>query len=130
MKQGNIQETQACNLLTEALSRIGDKWTIQIVMELEPIPKRFSELRRSVGGISQKMLTLTLRGLERDGLVTRTVYPTKPPSVEYALTDLGKEMVVPVRALGGWVIENLPLIEEARQRFDAANGSATSGGCR
>lgn len=119
MKQANIKETQACNPLTVALSRIGDKWTIQIVMELEAAPKRFSELRRAVGGISQKMLTLTLRALERDGLVTRTVYPTKPPSVEYALTDLGKEMVVPVRALGGWVIENLPRIESARARFDA-----------
>ncbi|MBI1291388.1 transcriptional regulator [bacterium] len=130
MQQRNIQETQACNPLTEALSRIGDKWTIQIVMELEPAPKRFSQLQRAVGGISQKMLTLTLRGLERDGLVTRTVYPTKPPSVEYALTDLGEEMVVPVRALGGWVIENLPRIASARQRFDAESGSGASGGCR
>ncbi|KAA5606392.1 helix-turn-helix transcriptional regulator [Roseospira marina] len=130
MKQGNIQETSTCNPLTEALSRIGDKWTIQVVMELEADPKRFSELRRAVGGISQKMLTLTLRALERDGLVTRTVYPTKPPSVEYALTDLGKEMVVPVRALGGWVIENLPRIASARQRFDAEAGSAVSDGCR
>jgi DNA-binding HxlR family transcriptional regulator len=130
LEQGNLQETRACNLLTEALSRIGDKWTIQIVMALEPAPKRFSELRRGVGGISQKMLTLTLRGLERDGLVTRTVYPTKPPSVEYALTELGAQMVVPVTALGGWVIDNLPRIEEARQRFDAASGSAASGGCR
>jgi DNA-binding HxlR family transcriptional regulator len=105
--------------VTEALARIGDKWTIQTVMELETAPKRFSELRRAVGGISQKMLTLTLRALERDGLVTRTVYPTKPPSVEYALTDLGAELVVPVRALGGCVIENLPRIASARQRFDA-----------
>jgi DNA-binding HxlR family transcriptional regulator len=117
--QGNMMETAACNPVTEALARIGDKWTIQIVMELEAAPKRFSALRRAVGGISQKMLTLTLRGLERDGLVTRTVYPTKHPSVEYALTDLGAEMVVPVRALGGWVISNLPRIASARQRFDA-----------
>lgn len=123
-------ETAACNPVTEALARIGDKWTIQIVMELEAAPKRFSELRRAVGGISQKMLTLTLRGLERDGLVTRTVYPTKPPGVEYALTDLGAEMVVPVRALGGWVIENLPRIASARQRYDGAAGPDTEGGCR
>jgi DNA-binding HxlR family transcriptional regulator len=128
--QGNMMETAACNPVTEALARIGDKWTIQIVMELEAAPKRFSELRRAVSGISQKMLTLTLRGLERDGLVTRTVYPTKPPSVEYALTDLGAEMVVPVRALGGWVIANLPRIASARQRFDADSGSEIAGGCR
>jgi len=76
------------------------------------------------------MLTLTLRALERDSLVTRTVYPTKPASVEYALTDLGKEMVVPIRALGGWVIENLPKIASARQRFDTEAGSAVSDGCR
>lgn len=129
LKQGNIRETEACNPLTEALSRIGDKWTIQIVMELEPAPRRFSELRRAVGGISQKMLTLTLRALERDGLVTRTVYPTKPPSVEYALTDLGQELVVPVRALGGWVIKNLPRIASARERFDSESGAAASGEC-
>jgi len=130
LKQGTIQETRPCNPLTETLSRIGDKWAIQVVMELEAPPKRFSELWRSVGGISQKMLTLTLRALERDSLVTRTVYPTKPASVEYALTDLGKEMVVPIRALGGWVIENLPKIASARQRFDTEAGSAVSDGCR
>jgi DNA-binding HxlR family transcriptional regulator len=112
-------ETTACYPVTEALARAGDKWTIQIVMQLEDGPKRFSELRRSVEGISQKMLTQTLRGLERDGFVTRTVYPTKPQSVDYALTDLGLEMVVPIRALGRWVIDNLPRIELARSRFDA-----------
>ena len=123
MIQGDIGETSICNPVTEALARIGDKWTIQIVMELEAAPKRFSELRRAVQAISQKMLALTLRALERDGLVTRTVYPTKPPSVEYALTDLGAELVVPVRALGGWVIENLPRIASARQRYDLEAGS-------
>jgi len=104
--------------VTEALSRAGDKWTIQIVMQLEGGPKRFSELRSIVGGISQKMLASTLRGLERDGFVFRAVYPTKPPSVEYSLTDLGREMVVPVRALGQWVIDNLHRIEHARSGFD------------
>ena len=130
MKQGDIGETLPCDPLTVALARIGDKWTIQIVMELDTSPKRFSELRRAVGGISQKMLTLTLRALERDGLVTRTVYPTKPPSVEYALTDLGAELVVPVRALGEWVIGNLPRIAKARQRFDTQGGSETATDCR
>jgi DNA-binding HxlR family transcriptional regulator len=88
-------------------------------MQLEAEPRRFSELRRAISGISQKMLTLTLRGLERDGFITRTVYPTNPPSVEYALTDLGREMVVPVKALGVWVLGNLHRIESARSRFDA-----------
>jgi DNA-binding HxlR family transcriptional regulator len=128
--QGDIGETSTCNPVTEALARIGDKWTIQIVMELEAAPKRFSELKRAVGGISQKMLALTLRALERDGLVTRTVYPTKPPSVEYALTELGAEMVVPVQALGVWVISNLPRIALARQQFDAGTGSDDAGRCR
>lgn len=117
MEQGNAAETTLCNPVAEALSRAGDKWTIQIVMQLEGGPKRFSELRRNVGGISQKMLASTLRGLERDGFVTRTVYPTKPPSVDYKLTDLGQEMVVPVRALGQWVIDNLHRIELARRDF-------------
>jgi DNA-binding HxlR family transcriptional regulator len=88
-------------------------------MQLDAEPRRFSELRRAISGISQKMLTLTLRGLERDGFITRTVYPTNPPSVEYALTDLGSEMVVPVKALGVWVLGNLHRIESARDRFDA-----------
>lgn len=126
MEQGNATETTAtaCHPVTEALARAGDKWTIQIVMQLENGPQRFSELRRNVGGISQKMLALTLRGLERDGFVSRTVYPTKPPSVDYSLTDLGREMVVPVRALGVWVIDNLHRIELARRNFDVGRGEA------
>ncbi len=120
MQQANTADTADCRPLTEALAKIGDKWTILIAMQLEEGPKRFSALQRGVDGISQRMLALTLRGLERDGLVRRTVYPTKPPSVEYALTDLGNEMVVPVRALGKWVNDNLPRIEIARLAFDTA----------
>jgi DNA-binding HxlR family transcriptional regulator len=104
--------------LSEALARIGDKWSILIAIELEKGPKRFSELQRSVEGISQRMLALTLKGLERDGLVERTVYPTKPPSVEYALSKLGQDMSVPVRALGDWVAKNLARMEKARIKFD------------
>jgi DNA-binding HxlR family transcriptional regulator len=118
LEQGNVTETTDCYPVTEALARAGDKWTIQIVMQLENESKRFSMLRRNVVGISQKMLALTLRGLERDGFVSRTVHPTKPPSVDYSLTDLGREMVVPVRALGEWVINNLHRIELARSNFD------------
>lgn len=118
MERGTIVETADCRPVTEALSRAGDKWTILIVMQLETGPKRFSALRRAIPEISQKMLALTLRGLERDGFVLRTVHHTKPPSVEYALTALGREMVVPVRALGTWVIDNLHRIESARRDFD------------
>ena len=119
MERANRPDTTDCRPLSEALAKIGDKWTILIAMELETGPKRFSMLHRSVTGISQRMLALTLRRLERDGLVERTVYPTKPPSVEYALSDLGREMAVPVKALGTWVTENLSRIERARSRFDA-----------
>ena len=120
MGQPNKPDTTDCRPLSEALSKIGDKWTILIAMELEEGPKRFSALQRNIEGISQRMLALTLRVLERDGLVERSVYPTKPPSVEYALTQLGKEMAVPVRALGMWVAQNLIRIEQARLTFDAA----------
>ena len=119
MEQRFILETEDCHRVTDALARVGDKWSVLIVMQLDTEARRFSELRRTIGGISQKMLALTLRGLERDGFITRTVHPTKPPSVEYALTDLGQEMFVPVRALGVWVLDNLHRIESARRRFDA-----------
>jgi len=119
MKPSYFVETTDCHRATEALARVGDKWSVLIIMQLEAEAKRFSELRRAVDGISQKMLALTLRGLEREGFITRTVYPTKPPSVEYALTDLGRELVVPVRALGTWVLDNLHRIENARHRFGA-----------
>lgn len=118
MEQGYARETYESRCVSEALSRVGDKWSIMVVMELAEMPKRFSEIRRSIGGISQKMLAATLRGLERDGFVSRTVYPTKPPSVEYALTDLGQELVVPVKALGTWVIANVQRIEAARESYD------------
>jgi DNA-binding HxlR family transcriptional regulator len=112
----------SCHTVTEILSRVGDKWSVQVVVQLGEGPKRFNELRRIVDGISQRMLTLTLRGLERDGLVTRTVYPTIPPRVEYQLTGLGCSLLKTVRALGGWAIENRDEILEARRRFDEAAG--------
>jgi DNA-binding HxlR family transcriptional regulator len=85
-------------------------------------PLRFNELKRMIGGISQRMLTLTLRGLERDGLLTRTVFPTIPPRVDYELTDLGRGLAQPVQALGKWAFEHLPEIEGARTSFDARSG--------
>ena len=102
-----------------SLVRMYAGMSVLIFMQLEIGEKRFSELRRQIGGISPKMLALTLRGLEREGFILRVVYPTKPPSVEYALTDVGREMAVPVRALGMWVTDNLYRIESARNRFDA-----------
>jgi DNA-binding HxlR family transcriptional regulator len=100
------------------LSRIGDKWTVLTVERLGDGPMRFNELRRSIGNISQKMMTTTLRALERDGFVNRTVYPTIPPRVDYELTDLGRDLLVPLRALGGWARSNMDRVHEARERFD------------
>jgi DNA-binding HxlR family transcriptional regulator len=114
----NLHETDACRAVSDILSRIGDKWTVLVVETLGDGSMRFNELRRMVGSISQKMLTTTLRNLERDGLVTRTVYATIPPRVEYELTDLGRELLVPVRALGLWARDNIERINGARMRFD------------
>ena len=108
----------ACAGVGEVLARVGHKWSVLIVMLLGDGPRRFNELKRMIGGISQRMLTLTLRGLERDGLVTRTVFPTIPPRVDYALTDLGRSLRPPVEALGQWAQANRPAIERARERFD------------
>ena len=108
-----------CRAVSSILARVGDKWSVLVIMTLSDGPKRFSELKRKIGGISQRMLTLTVRGLERDGLVTRTIFPTIPPRVDYELTELGRSLREPVEALGGWAFRNLPQIETARQRFDA-----------
>jgi DNA-binding HxlR family transcriptional regulator len=108
-----------CRAVSEVLSRVGDKWTVLVVSDLGAGPKRFTEIRRALGSISQRMLTLTLRALERDGLVTRTVFPTIPPKVEYELTRLGRSLLVPVNGLGLWARQNRKAIEDARQRFDS-----------
>jgi DNA-binding HxlR family transcriptional regulator len=107
-----------CRAVSEVLSRVGDKWTVLVVSTLGDGPKRFNELRRALGSISQRMLTLTLRALERDGLVTRTVFPTIPPRVDYELTDLGRSLLEPVSGLGLWARRHRPDIQEARRRFD------------
>jgi DNA-binding HxlR family transcriptional regulator len=114
-----------CKAISAVLARIGDKWTVLVVNFLGSGAKRFSEIRREVGGISQRMLTLTLRALERDGLVTRTVHPTNPPRVEYALTPLGVSLLEPVQALGTWAIDNQGTMEDARARFDRATASSS-----
>ncbi len=120
MKQRNIHDTTDCKAVSGVLARIGDKWSVLIVSRLGARTMRFNELKRDVGGISQRMLTLTLRGLERDGLVTRTVFPTIPPRVDYALTALGRSLLEPVSALGDWALKNIGRIEAARTKFDNA----------
>ncbi|MBI1188466.1 MAG: transcriptional regulator [Alphaproteobacteria bacterium] len=109
-----------CRAVAEILSRIGDKWTVLIVVTLGEGPRRFSEIKRLLNGISQRMLTLTLRSLERDGLVTRTVTPSIPPRVDYELTDLGRDLLGPVGELGAWARRHEGCIAAARQRYDAA----------
>ncbi|RWO04778.1 MAG: transcriptional regulator [Mesorhizobium sp.] len=110
--------TEDCRAISEILQRVGDKWTVLVVGKLGDGPLRFNELRSAVGGISQKMLTTTLRGLERDGFVTRTVFPIIPPRVDYELTDLGYELLVPVGALGEWARKNTERVKAARAKFD------------
>jgi DNA-binding HxlR family transcriptional regulator len=114
-----------CQAASEVLARIGDKWSVLVVMTLGAGPRRFNDIKRSVGGVSQRMLTLTLRGLERDGLVTRTLFPTIPPRVDYELTPLGQSLREPVEALGMWAHMNRPHIVSARARFDARENESS-----
>jgi DNA-binding HxlR family transcriptional regulator len=110
----------------QVINRVGDRWSLLVLYALESGTLRFQELRRAVDGVSQKMLTQTLRALERDGLVTRTVYASVPPKVEYALTPLGAGLSEPVASIRTWAYENMDQIEEARARFDgAAHADAT-----
>ena len=118
MSPGHTHVPADCRLVSAVLSRVGDKWSVLIVMLLGDGPRRFNEIKRLVGGISQRMLSLTLRGLERDGLVTRTVTPSVPPRVDYELTELGHSLWAPIEGLGRWAIEHQEVIEAARARFD------------
>jgi len=110
--------TGGCLATREILDRIADKWSLYIIAVLANGPQRFNELKRGIDGISQRMLTLTLRGLERDGLITRTMYPTIPPRVDYELTDMGRTLLKPVMALVNWANDNQVAIAEAHARFD------------
>lgn len=118
MKPRHTHLPADCRAVSDVLARVGDKWSVLVVTRLGERPMRFNEMRRTIGGISQRMLTLTLRGLERDGLVTRTVFPTIPPRVDYALTALGRDLLQPVSALGAWAIHNQGKIARAREHFD------------
>ncbi|SDK79356.1 winged helix-turn-helix transcriptional regulator [Paracoccus chinensis] len=123
MKPCDTHDTGTCQRISEMLSRIGDKWTLLVVRALGRGPRRFSALRRQLGSISQKMLTRTLRNLERDGLVIRTVTPTTPPQVEYALTTMGKDLFGPIAALADWTITHADCIDAARAAYDGREAS-------
>ena len=124
MIPGNLEVPGECRAVSEILSRIGDKWTVLVVSVLAPGSRSFSEIRRALGSISQRMLTLTLRGLERDGLVTRTVHATVPPRVDYELTTLGRSLIAPVDTLVGSARDNRVMIDQSRQRYDANGDGA------
>ena len=111
-----------CRALASILARVGDKWTVLVVGLLAQRTMRFNEIRRAVGGISQRMLTLTVRGLEADGLITRTAFPTIPPRVDYALTDLGRSLMEPLIVLGNWARKNQAAVLAARRLHDAKGG--------
>jgi DNA-binding HxlR family transcriptional regulator len=116
----------ACRGVNHVLQRIGDKWSVLIIQTLAAGPRRFNELRRDIPTISQRMLTLSLRAMERDGLVDRTVTPSIPPRVDYELTELGHSLRGPVCALAGWAVENIAAIHVAQDAYDAgqAQGEA------
>ncbi|HBO1345078.1 winged helix-turn-helix transcriptional regulator [Pseudomonas aeruginosa] len=107
-----------CQKISQVLARVGEKWSVLIITLLSGGPHRFTEIKRAINGISQRMLTLCLRGLERDGLIKRTVYAVMPPHVEYELTPLGRSLTEPVIALGTWASNHIPDIDAARQAFD------------
>ena len=113
-----------CRTISTLLSRIGDKWTVLVVQTLGEGPKRFNELRREIPSVSQRMLTLTLRNLERDGLVSRTVTPTIPPRVDYALTELGQSLQKPICGLATWALDHVEDIHAAQSDYDAAQDAA------
>jgi DNA-binding HxlR family transcriptional regulator len=125
-------DPKVCEKVSGVLSRIADRWSMRVMGRLRGGPLRFSEIKRGTDGISQRMLTLTLRNLERDGLVKRTVFPAVPPRVEYELTELGRSMLASIDPLGSWTLSHLDAIEAARSDFDQrgtdeATGDASPG---
>jgi DNA-binding HxlR family transcriptional regulator len=118
-QETKTENRKSCDAVNSVLNRVGDKWSVLLVMQLAQGPCRFNELKRRIDGISQRMLTLTLRGLERDGLVKRTVFATIPPRVDYELTALGHSLRRPIEALGNWAFDHYECIVAARTEFDA-----------
>lgn len=115
-------DAKACKALGAILDRVGDKWTVLVVGALADGPMRFNALQRTTQGVSHRMLTLTLRGLERDGLVKRTAFPTVPPRVDYELTELGQSLTAPLKALARWASTNRDSVEASREAYDARGG--------
>ncbi|MEP3889479.1 MAG: helix-turn-helix domain-containing protein [Hellea sp.] len=116
----NSEKCPDCTRINEVLTRVGDRWSVLVIISLSEYGTlRFNELKRNLG-ISQRMLSLTLKKLERDGLVNRNYHPTIPPKVEYSLTKMGKSFREPVSALGSWALDNLKKIDEARAKYDIA----------
>lgn len=120
-----FRDDGSCTVARDILTRIGDKWTVLAVVMLGAGPMRFTELKRAIDGISQRMLTLTLRTLERDGLVSRTVFPTVPPRVDYALTPLGMTLLRTLKDLSDWASANADEITRARAAYDDREGGET-----
>jgi DNA-binding HxlR family transcriptional regulator len=117
----SVDASTGCRRVSEILNQVGDKWTVQVVVALRDQPRRFNDIKRHVAGISQQMLTRTLKALERDGMVVRTVRPSAPPQVDYALTELGRSLSQTVRQLAEWAVAHHPIIHENRQRYDASH---------
>ncbi len=124
MSPAHIKGSPQCMAVREVLNLVGDKWSLLLIQHLAAGPRRFSDLKRTIEGISQRMLTLTLRHLERDGLVSRTVYPTVPPRVDYGLTPLGRTLRRPVSQLASWADKNREQMQAARDAFDRRVASA------
>ncbi|MDP9864816.1 MULTISPECIES: winged helix-turn-helix transcriptional regulator [Streptosporangium] len=117
------ERTRAACQAREILDRVGDKWSLYVISQLSDRTKRFNELKRDIDGISQRMLTVTLRGLERDGIISRTMYPVMPPRVDYALTPMGRTLLDTVGSLVSWAEEHVDEIEATRARYDARTES-------
>lgn len=120
MHDSEIPPAEMCSL-REILDLVGDKWAIRVLVQLGDGPRRFSELERAIDGVSRRMLSLTLRGLERNGLVTRKVYPEVPPRVEYTMTAHAAELDAPLHALSAWAAKHRAGVAAARQAYDVAN---------
>ncbi|MGF1663277.1 MAG: winged helix-turn-helix transcriptional regulator [Kineosporiaceae bacterium] len=125
--RGDDAPSHAACPVRDVLERVGDKWTVLVVVELVRGPKRFTELLRAVDGISRRMLTRTLRLLERDGLVERTVFPTVPPAVEYRITELGAGLAGPLDALAAWAVAHRAEIEASRAAYDSRSAPPRPG---
>jgi DNA-binding HxlR family transcriptional regulator len=126
MTKTNEHHSEDCRPVAHILSRVGDKWTILLLRALGDKPMRFKELHRALPGISQRMLTVTVRNLERDGLIIRTVYPTIPPRVDYELSRLGHSLKDALQPIGQWVTDNRVAIEQAQINFDLSSKVAGS----